>query len=69
MSQNNVSASDMPRFTFRSQQFWDLPPETIQEIFDLGVKSENVIEKVTEAKQMERFFRKIDYYYRQLAEK
>ena len=36
----------MPHFAFRAQQFWELPPDQIREIFDLGVKSEDVIEKV-----------------------
>lgn len=50
MSSHNVSEKDMPRFGFRAQQFWDLPPQTIRDIFDLGVKSDDVIEKVIEVK-------------------
>jgi hypothetical protein len=29
----------MPRFAFRAEPFWDLPPETVREILDLGVKT------------------------------
>jgi hypothetical protein len=35
----------MPRFAFKAQLFWELPPETVREILDLGVKTEDVIDK------------------------
>jgi len=31
------------------------------------VKTEDILEKITKKQQLERYFRKIDYYYRQLA--
>ena len=68
LSHKKVSEDDMPKFAFRAQQFYELSPETIRAIFDLGVKSEDVIEKIIDAKQIERYFRKINYFYRQLAD-
>jgi hypothetical protein len=41
-----VEQDDMPRFAFRGQHFFELPPETIQQIFELGIKPEDVIEKM-----------------------
>ena len=41
----NVKDSKMPRFAFKAQLFWELPPETVREILDLGVKTEDVIDK------------------------
>jgi hypothetical protein len=58
----------MPHFAFRAQQFWELAPEQIKEIFDLGVKSEDVIEKLLKREQIERYFKRINYFYRQLAD-
>lgn len=59
---------DMPSFAFRAQQFWELPPDEIREVFDLGIKSEDVIEKVVKKEQIERYFKRIGYYYRHLAD-
>ena len=64
LSHKKVSEEDMPRFAFRAQQFWDLSPETIREIFDMGIKTEDIIEKVIDKKQIERYFRRISYFYR-----
>ena len=58
----------MPHFAFRAQQFWELPPETIREVFDLGVKLEDIIEKVIKKEQIERYLKRIRYFYRQLAD-
>ena len=41
----NVSEICMPRFAFKAT-FWDLPAEQIDEIFKLGIKAEDVIEKL-----------------------
>jgi hypothetical protein len=68
LRQQGVDSDDMPHFAFRAQQFWELPPETIREVFDLGVKSEDVIEKVIKKEQIERYFKRIRYFYRQLAD-
>ena len=59
----------MPRFAFRAVQFWELSPEEIREIYDMGVKMEDVIEKVVDKKQMERYFKRINYMYASLAGK
>lgn len=63
-----VSSEDMPVFAFRGQTFWDLPPEKVREIFELGVKSRDIIEKVIKRQEVERYFKQIGYYYRQLAD-
>jgi hypothetical protein len=68
MKSKNVSEDDMPHFAFRGQQFWDLPPEKVREIFELGVKSRDIIEKVINKQQVESYFKQIGYYYRQLAD-
>ena len=59
----------MPHFAFRAHKFWDLPPDQIREVFDLGIKSEDVIEKVIKKDQIQRYFKRINYYYRQMADK
>jgi len=46
MQKKRVEPANMPHFAFRAQQFWELPPEQIRKVFDLGIKSEDVIEKV-----------------------
>jgi len=57
----------MPHFAFRAQQFYELEPQVAAKLLALGVKTEDVLEKITKKQQLERYFRKIDYYYRQLA--
>ena len=59
----------MPHFAFRAQKFWDLSPDQIREVFDLGIKSDDVIEKVIKKDQIQRYFKRINYYYRQMADK
>ncbi len=59
----------MPHFAFRAQKFWDLSPDQIREVFDLGIKSDDVIEKVIKKDQIQRYFKRINYYYRQIADK
>ena len=68
LKEKGVSDDNMPHFAFRAQQFWDLSPEKIKEVFELGIKSEDILEKVTKAKQIERYFKKINYFYRSLAD-
>ena len=38
------SSEDFPKFAFRAKQFYELPSETINEIFSLGVKKEDILE-------------------------
>ena len=46
-----VAEEDFPRFAFRAQQFWELlTPEKVNEIFDLGIKREDVLERITKSK-------------------
>ena len=59
----------MPHFAFRAQKFWDLSPDQIREVFDLGIKSDDVIEKVIKKDQIQRYFKRINYYYRQMADR
>ena len=47
-----INPQDMPHFAFRAQQFWELPPDQIRQVFDLGVKSEDVIEKLVKKEQI-----------------
>ena len=68
LKKKRVAPEDMPHFAFRAQQFWELPPDQIREVFDLGVKSEDVIEKLVKREQIERYFKRINYFYRQLAD-
>lgn len=67
-SSKGVPDEELPRFAFRGQQFWDLPPEKVREIFELGVKSRDIIEKVIKRQEVESYFKQIGYYYRQLAD-
>ena len=46
LRKKGVETEDLPRFAFRGEKFYELPSETIQQIFELGVKSEDVIEKI-----------------------
>jgi hypothetical protein len=43
----NTPSQSIPRFAFKASKFWDLPANTIDEIFSLGVKSQDVIEQLT----------------------
>jgi CheY-like chemotaxis protein len=52
LESKGVPTEDMPRFAFRAQQFWELSSDIIREIFDLGIKSEDIIEKVTKRVQI-----------------
>ena len=47
-----IKPQEMPHFAFRAQQFWELPPDQIRQVFDLGVKSEDVIEKLVKKEQI-----------------
>ena len=38
LTAQDVPPEEMPKFAFRAQQFFELPLETIEEIFDLGIK-------------------------------
>lgn len=64
-----MSDQEMPRFAFRAQQFYELPPEEVKRLQDLGIKTDDVLEKITTKQQLERYFRQIDYFYRQLRKK
>ena len=63
-----VPPENMPKFAFRAQPFWELSSDIIREIFDLGVKSEDVIEKITKKNDIQKYFKRIGYYYLQLAD-
>lgn len=69
LSENGVSDREMPRFAFRAQQYYELPPEEVKRLQDLGIKTDDVLEKITTKQQLERYFRHIDYFYRQLRKK
>ena len=47
-----IKPQEMPHFAFRAKQFWELPPDQIRQVFDLGVKSEDVIEKLVKKEQI-----------------
>lgn len=68
LADKGVDPEDMPLFTFRAQQMWELSPDIIQEIFDLGIKSADVFEKVQNKQQVERYLKRMGYFYRQLAD-
>ena len=68
LEKNKVEKEDMPRFAFKAQQFWELPPETIKQVFELGIKQEDIIEKVTKKQQILKYFKRISYFYMRLAE-
>ena len=50
LSAKGVSEDEMPHFAFRAQQFWDLPPEKVKDILDMGIKTDEILEKVTRKK-------------------
>jgi hypothetical protein len=43
----NAPSQSMPKFAFKATKFWEMPANTIDEIFSLGVKSQDVIEQLT----------------------
>ena len=57
----NVSLNEMPVFAFKDENFWDLPIEITQRAFTLGVQTHHLIKKITEVKQMKKYFKKIGY--------
>jgi CheY-like chemotaxis protein len=61
----NVSQNEMPVFALKNEQFWDLPLEITQRAFHLGVQTHHLIKKITEVRQMKRYFKKIGYKYKQ----
>ena len=63
-----VEPEEMPRFAFRGQQFYELPSEIIEQVFKMGFKAEDIIERVVRRTQVEKYFKRIGYYYRQLAD-
>jgi hypothetical protein len=64
----NVSEIDMPIFALKNEQFWDLPLEISQKALSLGVQTHHLIEKITEVKQMKKYFKKIGYKYKQFSQ-
>lgn len=68
LSEQGVGEDEMPHFAFRAQQFYSLPPEKIKDIFDMGIKTDQILEKITRKKQLEKYFKKIGYFYRSLRE-
>ena len=63
---HSIPYSEMPVFAFRAEQFYELPPDIIAELNSFGVKNEDVIQKITNVKQMAQYFEKIGYLYRTL---
>ena len=52
LKKKGVDPTEMPQFAFRAQQFWELSPESVSEVFSLGIKSEDVIEKMVKKEQI-----------------
>ena len=63
-----IPFKELPVFAFRVQQFYELAPDIIAQLNELGVKKEEVIDKITNVKQMDQYFRKIGYLYRTIAQ-
>jgi len=61
LTSKGVQPDEMPRFAFRAQQFWDLPPESVREILKHGFKMDDIFEKVTNKQQLKHYFKKIGY--------
>lgn len=40
----------------------------MEEIFALGVKSDDVIEKMDNKQMLQKYFKRVNYYYRQYAD-
>jgi hypothetical protein len=38
---------NLPHFTFKAQNFWEQPAETVNEIMTLGIKTADVLEEIT----------------------
>jgi hypothetical protein len=68
LKRKGLTEEDMPTFAFRGKQFWELPPEKVAEVFKLGVKSRDIVEQVAKKSDIESYFKKIGYFYRQLAD-
>jgi hypothetical protein len=68
MQSRGVDEENAPRFAFRAQQFFELPLQTINEIYSLGVKQEDILDQVSKKEHLERYFKRINYYYRKLSE-
>lgn len=65
MKEHRVANEDKPRFAFRAEKFWELTPEQIEEVFALGVKSDDVIEKMDNKQMLQKYFKRVNYFYRQ----
>lgn len=63
-----IPLRELPVFAFRSQQFAELSPGIINQLSEYGVKSEDVIDKIINVKQMDHYFNKIGYFYRTIAQ-
>ena len=61
----DVPPNEMPVFAFKDQQFWDLPLDITQRAFSLGVQTHHLIKKITNVRQMKKYFKKIGYNYKQ----
>jgi hypothetical protein len=47
---HQIPFTELPVFAFRSQQFYELTPDIISQLNELGVRSHDIIEKITEKK-------------------
>lgn len=68
MEAQGVRADHAPHFAFRAQTFWDLSQEQMDEVFSLGITRQDILEQITSAKVIEKYFQKINYFYRTFAE-
>ena len=62
LASNDVPISEFPQFAFRSEQFYSLQPEQIAEINSMKIV--DVIEKISDVKMIEKYFKKINYRYK-----
>ena len=63
-----IPFKELPVFAFRAQQFYELAPDIIAQLNEYGVKNQDVIEKITNVNQMVQYFKKINYFYRTIAQ-
>jgi CheY-like chemotaxis protein len=63
-----IPLAEQPLIAFRAQQFNELDPDIILKINEFGVKSEDVLEKITNEQQMARYFKRIGYDYHTIAQ-
>ena len=66
---HSIPFNELPVFAFRAQEFYELSPDVIAQLIEYEVKSEDVIQKITNVRQMAQYFKKIGYFYRSIAQK